>query len=400
MARAPVGLIALLCASFVAIGAGVATLGPALPGLARATQRPLPDLGALLSALFAGMLVGQATAGALVDRYGVRPPMLVSFVAYAVGVFSLPLFTAFGGLLSGGLLMGVGFGMASISCNSLASRLIPTRPGFVLNLINVWYAVGSVAGPFLASLWLARGGEAADLLLVIGAGLLALVPLAWLWAPKREVTAVAPKTPGVRVAQRPWRPSLALLLIGVVVLLYGGVEAGFGGWVASYVQQTIAVTAARAALLTSLFWLSYLFGRIAATVATLSVRPGYVLVATIGVVATGGVLLGLGHGDLTLTVTGIAVLGFGVGPVYPAMFALVTQRFAERPATAVSVTSSIGSLGAIVLPWVMGQALPIADGLVVAWMPAGLGLGMLLVVWLSEVAYRRERRDRTVALAE
>src|SRR5690606_982867 len=120
------------------------------------------------SALFAGMLVGQAAAGLLVDRYGVRPTMLASFAAYAAGVIAIPFATAFAPLLGAGLVMGIGFGMASISVNSLAARLVPTRPGFVLNLANVWYAVGSVAGPLLVSAVLNRGGRAADVLLVAG----------------------------------------------------------------------------------------------------------------------------------------------------------------------------------------------------------------------------------------
>lgn len=390
-------LIALLCAAFVAVGGGVATLGPSLPGLAAVVGRPLPDLGALLSALFAGMLVGQVAAGVLVDRYGVRPTLLVSFVAYGVGILAIPFATALAPLLGAGLVMGLGYGMAAISVNSLAATLVPTRPGFVLNLCNVWYACGSVVGPLLASVVLERGGRAADVLLVAGGLLLGLLPVAWGLVPPPSTSARHPRAGGVPSAA-PWRPSPALIVIGLLVLLYAGVEAGFGGWVASYVQQTIDVSAARAALLTSLFWLSYLVGRMVATVATLKVSPGYVLAATVGLVTVGGFVLGVGHGDQALTVLAIALLGAGVGPLYPAMFALVTARFAERPATAVSITSAIGSVGAVTLPWIMGRLLPLADGLVVAWLPAIYGVGMLAALWLSQRLYRREQPRMDAAL--
>lgn len=391
--RHPVALIALLCAAFVAVGGGVATLGPSLPGLAVVVGRPLPDLGALLSALFAGMLVGQAIAGLLVDRYGVRPTLLASFATYATGIIAIPFATAFVPLLGAGLVMGFGFGLASISVNSLAARLVPTRPGFVLNLANVWYACGSVAGPLLVSVVLARGGRAADVLHVAGALLVVLVPAAWWLVPQTPAEQSRGDAAGA-VPRPPWRPSPALLVIGILVLLYAGVEAGFGGWVASYVQQTLGVSAARGALLTSLFWLSYLVGRMVATVATLAFRPGYVLAATVALIIVGGVVLGAGHGRESLTVAGIALLGAGVGPLYPAMFALVTSRFTERPATAVAVTSAVGSIGAVTLPWVMGRLLPLADGLVVAWLPAIYGVGMLAALLVSERLYRRERARR------
>jgi hypothetical protein len=43
---------------------------------------------------------------------------------------------------------------------------------------------------------------------------------------------------------------------------------------------------------------------------------------------------------------------------------------------------------------VMGRLLPYGDGLVVAWLPALYGVGMLLALWLSQQLYRRERAHR------
>lgn len=389
---APLALIVTLCAIFVAIGGGVAALGPSLPGLATTISRPLPDLGMLLSAVFTGMLVSQASAGALVNRYGTRPVAITAFVLYGVGAGSIPWVGALPSLLGGGLTMGLGFGLSSISVNLLASALVPTRPGFILNLCNVWYAAGTVAGPFLGSLFLARGRPAATTLLVASAGVLCLIPLAWSLIPAPP--AVTARLAEAATAGRApaWRPSPALLSIGVMVLLYGGIEAGFGGWLASYAQLTLAVTPVRAALLTSLFWFSYLLGRITATWATLYFRPGQILAATTVITAAGGAVLGVGHGDQGLAIVAIVLLGFGVGPVYPSMFALVTARFTARPASAVSVAASLGSVGAVVLPWVMGQTLPLAGGRVVSWTPAALAVGMLLSLWLSQRWHQRAAR--------
>lgn len=382
----PALVTGLLCVAFVTIGGSVAVLGPSLPGLAQAIGRPLPDLGALLSALFAGMLVGQVGAGLLVDRIGVRLPMIGSFALFALGVSAIPLVSTLAWLLVSGLVMGLGFGAASISVNTQASRLMPRRPGFVLNLGNVFYACGSVAGPFAASLLLARGGRAVAVLFAAGVVMALLLPAAaWLLPTRAVVAPAAAAGPTIPAAPpRRWRPSASLVCIGVVVMLYGGVEAGFGGWAASYVQLTLRETPARGALLTSLFWFAYLIGRIVATVAALRISPGIVLTATAATITLGGVMLGLGFAHETRTVVAIALLGLGTGPLYPAMFALVTTREAYRPATAVSVASSIGSIGAVVFPWLMGQALPVADGRIVSWMPAGFGVGILAALWASD----------------
>jgi MFS transporter, FHS family, glucose/mannose:H+ symporter len=382
--RALAPLIALLCACFVAIGAGVASVGPAVPEFARATGAPLPSIGLLLSAIYAGMLLAQASAGVVVDRRGVRPMLLASLGVFGAGASALSAAASMPVLLLSGLTMGTGFGMSSMSVNLLATRLMPWRPGFVLNLCNVWYAGGAVAGPFVAGVLLNAGWMARTVLLVDGLALLLLLPVAWRLVPRES--AARPPAAGTRAR---WRPPVALLLIGVLVLLYGGIEAGLAGWLASYTEQTLGVTPARAAMLTSLFWLAYLLGRVSATVATLRVRPGYVLAAAVIVLVAGGAAMGLGHGALGLTGAAIALLGFGTGPVYPAMFALVATRFPERPATALSVVSTLGSSGAIVLPWVMGQLLPVAGGRVLAWMPIGLASGMAIALVLSERLRRR-----------
>lgn len=377
--RALAPLIVLLCACFVAIGAGVASVGPAVPEFARATGAPLPTIGLLLSAIYAGMLMAQASAGVVVDSRGVRPMLLASIAVFGVGAAAVSAATSVPLLLLAGLTMGTGFGLSSMSVNLLATRLMPWRPGFVLNLCNVWYAGGAVAGPFVAGLLLNAGGMARTVLLVDGLALVLLLPVAWRLVPHDHGR---PRTPST--ARPRWRPPAALLLIGVLILLYGGIEAGLAGWLASYTEATLGVSPARAAMLTSLFWLAYLLGRVAATVATLRVRPGHVLAATVLVLVVGGAVMGLGHGLAVSTTTAIALLGFGTGPVYPAMFALVASRFPDRPATALSVVSTIGSSGAIVLPWVMGQVLPIAGGRVLAWLPMGFALGMAMALLLSE----------------
>jgi fucose permease len=168
----------------------------------------------------------------------------------------------------------------------------------------------------------------------------------------------------------------ALLLIGGLVFLYGGIESGFSGWAPTYLERTLGLTAANAALSMSIYWLSYLAGRIVSTAQALRVGPAVVLEGSLVVLVAGGVALAFSVGHAWGTTLALVLLGGATGPIYPSMFGVVTQRFADRAPFAVSAVSTIGCGGAMVLPWAMGLTLPLGNGRVLAAIPLVLALGM------------------------
>lgn len=375
----PRGLIACLCAIFTAMGLSIAALGPALPEFARVAELPVASVGLVYSALFAGYLGSQITATVLLDRRGTRVVILASLVLFALGTLGLGLAVGLTTLLGASAVLGSGYGFGTISMNLVASRLLTHRPAFVVNLVNVLYGVGTVTGPLITSVLLREGGQARVVPAVGGVAAIALFPWAWkvlpddAGGPLREAV---PTTAGRAVPG-------ALLLFGVLVFLYGGVEAGFSGWAATYLERTIAVTPARAAFLTSLYWLAYVGGRVVSTALALRVGPALVLEGALAVLTAGGVLLAVSVGHAAGTTAALLLLGFATGPVYPSMFGAVTQRFADRAAFAVSAVAAIGCIGAILLPWAMGLTLPLAGGRVLAATPVLLALGMWAAYRLS-----------------
>ena len=169
----------------------------------------------------------------------------------------------------------------------------------------------------------------------------------------------------------------------MLVFLYGGVESGFSGWAPTYLERTLGVTPASAALATSIYWLSYVIGRVVSTALALRIGPAVVLQGALGVLTAGGVVLALSVGHAGMTTLALVLLGGATGPIYPSMFGVVTQRFADRAAFAVSAVSAIGCGGAMLLPWVMGLTLPLAGGRVLAAIPLALALGMWAAYRLS-----------------
>lgn len=383
----PHALIALLCAVFAALGAAIASIGPALPEFARVARVDVSTVGLVYTALFGGYLASQVTSTFLLERIGTRIAILWALAVLAVGTAGLAVTSTLATLLVSSAVLGAGYGFSTIGINLVASRLLPYRPAFVVNLINALYGVGTVCGPLITSVLLRQGGQARWVPAVGGLAVVLLLP----WAIR-----VLPTADPWHAVDRPAsteahaRLPVALILIGLLVFLYGGVESGLSGWAPTYLERTLGVSPAAAALSVSLYWLAYLTGRIVSTALAFRVGPATLLRGALVVLVAGGVALALSVGHGWGTTLALVLLGGATGPIYPSMFGLVTQRFADRAAYAVSVVSTIGCVGAMLLPWVMGVTLPWRGGQVLASTPLVLAAGMWLALHLASRSFTSE----------
>lgn len=370
---APRALIAFLSLAFVGLGLSIASIGPALPEFAAVAGLPVSSAGVLYSALFAGFLLSQISATLVLERTGTRVVIPWALAVFAAGTVGLAMAVGVASMLTASAVLGMGYGSCTIAINLVASRLLTHRPAFVVNLINAVYGVGTVSGPLIASWTLGSGGRATWVPAVGGLAALALLPWAWRVLPDDGQGRLREAVPRARGSRR---LPLALVLIGALVFMYGGVESGFSGWAPTYLERTLAMAPASAALWTSVYWLSYLAGRIISTGLALRVGPEAVLQGSLAVLTAGGVALAVSVGHPAGTTLGLILLGGATGPIYPSMFGVVTQRFADRAAFAVSAVSAIGCGGAMLLPWAMGLTLPLAGGRVLAAIPLALAIGM------------------------
>jgi FHS family glucose/mannose:H+ symporter-like MFS transporter len=373
-----VRLIVWLGAVLAALGAVVASIGPLLPALGRATGSDVASTGLVISALFGGMLCAQALSAVAMNRAGARRVVGGALVLCAAGCWGLSAATSLGSLLVVGAVMGVGYGLASIAINLVASRLIASRPGLVINICNACYGVGAVVGPLVVSAFLRDGSNARVVFAGAALLLVALLPLAGLVPTTQTQTAAAGRAP---------LPRRALALTALLMALGGGIEAGFAGWLATYAERTLAFSAAGAAVLTSQYWASYLAGRLIVTAASVRLPPEPLLAGTVGLLVVGSVALALSGAAVTATMA-TWLLGAAVGPVYPLVFGVLTRQFAARATDAAATVATAGSVGATVLPWVMGLTLPLAGGHGLAISTAALAVGMAITMGLARSAPR------------
>ncbi len=339
---------------FIAIGMLAAILGPALPTLADRTGTGLASIGVLVTTSYLGTLVAQIVAGPLNDRLGQRPVMLVGIVMGALGTLVMALSRSLWLAALASSVFGIGFGALDVSTNLLIAQRFAHRSVPVLNLLHVFFGAGSIVGPAVAGLALDQAGTAIPAFWVGIAVVLLPVPLVLRLAP--GPLAPAESENGALTASFRYRHPL-LWLLGAILLLYVGVEAGLGAWITAYVARSTPAGEEIGALVTSAYWAALTVGRVLGAAYGGRFTPYHVLRASLWGMLAGGIVLALGTGNLALTVIAVLVIGLFSGPPFPTVIAIVTMTFKSAPGKATSVITALASVGAAVMPWIMGVLL-------------------------------------------
>jgi MFS transporter, FHS family, glucose/mannose:H+ symporter len=335
-------------ATIFMLGVATSLLGPSLPGLAGRVRIALPQAGLF----FTFLSLGSVTATLLVARWMDQPlrHALVTAGALLAGC-ALMLVAAsrtFAGAGAAVALLGLAMSTAGTAPNAIIADLYRQRAGQMLNALHLGSGAGSFVGPILIAGSNRLGGGYAEAFRLAGA-LYLLVGLLWIFSrPPRPLGATGDdKASG--------GPSLvALIPLFLFAALYLGTEQALGGWLFTYGRQSAALDASSASLLTALFWLSVVAGRLAAIGILGRVGNHVLLLGGVLLGAAGIVVLVLGSLFLPLLWLGTIVTGLGLGPLFPTTLALGAQLAPTRAGAVSSLLVASGLIGVMVLPYASG----------------------------------------------
>ena len=365
------------CAVFFALGMINASFGPALAELAQHTASDLAQIGGLFTAYFAGALLSQVLAGPLVDRLGQRPVLVAGMAVTACGVLATAFAPSLPLLIGSAALAGFGFGATGVAVNVLISATFAARRAAALNLVNVFFGLGSFVGPALAGATL-RFGNTALPPLGLGALLMGatIIPLARMRLDRPPLATVVTPVPSIY-------GSLPLWAVGALFVLSVDSESGMGAWTSTYAARTVALDAATAALVTSAYWLALTVGRlIGAAIGTRLPATTLLRACLIGAALGAGLLLAT-VGNLPLTLAAIALIGLCFGPIFPTAFAQISTRYQRAAGAAAGVVIPMGSLGGAIIPLLQGSLLASSGPVAAMRVIAASTLGMIALEAIS-----------------
>lgn len=335
-------------AAFIGLGLISASLGPTLPGLAEQTGTSLGAISFLFTTRATGYMVGSLLGGRFYDLFPGHPVMAGALVLMGLGMFFAP-FTPLLWLLALLLfLVGLGEGGLDVGGNTLIVWIHRARVGPYMNALHFFFGLGAFISPLVVAWAIAQSGGISWAYWLLALGVVPMV-IALLRLVGPQPIAVQDKhTEPVSIN---WRLAG---LCAFFMFLYVGAEVSVAGWLYTYAIELDLADATSAAYLTSVFWGALTVGRLLSIPIAARFRPRSILMADLA-----GCLIGVG---LILALPGqswaLWAGTFGVGLSMASIFPTVLT-WAERRMTMSGLVTSwflVGaSLGAMFLPWLIGQ---------------------------------------------
>ena len=218
---------------FFVIGIVTVLLGQVLPVLSSRLSLNDAESGLLLSAQFAGALLGTLSVGQLIRRLGFPTASLIGLILIALGLPALNS-QSFVICWLGIFVYGSGIGMAIPAVNLLTIEFTPPeRQSSAVNLLNFGWGVGAICSqPFAAAM---SGGNSLVLLTVTLVVALLAVAICFIFVIRKSRGGAdddsMPEPPS-----RIWSRPDAWLFVAFAFFTIG-VEGGIHGWLTTYSES-------------------------------------------------------------------------------------------------------------------------------------------------------------------
>ena len=322
----------------------------------------------LFSAQALGYLFGSLLAAPGIDRRWGNRLLAGSLVGLAVVVALVPLLSSLWALAVVFCLIGTGAGAIDLASNTLLVWSRGDGVGPSMNALHFAFGVGAVTAPLLVQFSL----SSTDGLSVacLATAVVALAAAGWVLTRHTPVMASHPDhAPEHDAASGRRTTTRRLAVIAGFFVLYVGLEMGAGGWLFAYAEAQDLGGSGFAALLTTMFWGAFTFGRLVAVGLSHRFRPAQLLTgsAVLAIAASAG--LAVTGRSAGATLVAVVVLGLALAPQYPTMMTVAGQHL-HLTGRATSWFIGASAAGGLVLPWLIGQLF------------GGIGAGTMPVVVL------------------
>ncbi len=336
------------CLGLLLFGIGLITLGSVAAGLMDKFTLDEAAAGTLFSIMPFGILTGSLIFGPLCDKYGYKAFLIISCIcmfagfqgiAYSNEISLLKIFIFVFGLAGGAINGATNAVVADISMENKAANL---------SLLGVSFAIGALGMPFILG---TLEGQYSFSAILSSIGFLTLFAAVFFMA----IAFPPPKQKqGIPVLQgtRFFKDNL-ILMIAFFLFCQSSYEAVINNWTTTFLIDQLNVSRSNALYALSLYVAGMAVARLLVGSIFRRVRPQSVMYVSLAMLFIGASLMKLNQ-SFELSVLGLIITGGGLASGFPVMLGFVSERYADRSATAFSFVLVIALIGNILVTYLMG----------------------------------------------
>jgi fucose permease len=340
-------ILAAILAIFV-YGIIAAMFGTTIPALAKEFTLSDSQAGFIFTAYALGLTIASISVGPLIDNKGKKVGLLLGLGLVAAALYGLATASSYDLTIAFAVLLGLGGGIIVTGANALVSDINPAKRGSVMNGLNLFFGLGGMVTPLLASDLL--GGDRVKVFYFAAA--LATITLAVHFMTKM------PAPTGERGFKAGEMGSLlsqpVLYLLAAFLFLYVACEVGVWNWLAKHLIAQGLPEATALRILSFGFALGILLGRVAVAPVLIKVPAATVTLASAVLMAITTYAM-LQTNDPTSAGVAVFFAGIAMAPVFPTTLAMVGGAFPNRTATAMGIVITCGWIGLLVSSPIIGS---------------------------------------------
>jgi MFS family permease len=366
---------------FLLFGAALGAWTSRVPAVKEHLRLSDGRLSLALLAFAAGCIVGMAVLGRLTDRLG--PTRVMVPCGLAEGVLLIP--PAYAptllALCSALFMFGAVHGTLNIAMNASATEVQRAWGTPIMSSFHAVYSIGGFLGAIAGGLFARAGAGAGVTFVCVGSAAVVLAVWSAVWAVPSSALTVPEPPPAVDATGAPSGSGrmLGLVLLGLLALFALVGEGAAADWSAVYERDNLHTGAGFAAYAYAAFAIAMTIGRVCGDWLTRRFGP-------VALVRVSGVLAAAGLGGALLVakpyagLVGFGCLGLGLACIAPQVYSAAGNRDPARAGRALSLVVSIGYLGFLLGPVLIGSASTQVG------LPAALSIPVVLALILSASA--------------
>ncbi len=335
-----------ICLTAIAVCVNFSNYGSLIPVLHSALHIDDGQVGLFSTVLFLSIIVSCVPGGILADRFGSRPIMLVGLFLTTAGSLLFPVFPHFIWMVACRALIGLGSGVALVSCGHACAQLGKHEPlgqGLQGGAAQLGTGLGLVSMAFLQELLGWRNA-------LFVCGILGVVAwIVWLWYPKEVRSAHRGDQPAEKPALAVRTP--AVWMLGLANMGTFGLADAIMAWISVYFINVYGLPLAFAGTLGSMALFGGIFfqplgGLLLARLQkpVLLIRIGTVM-SLLSVIA-----LALPFHFFPLAIVGLILFAVGTTLPFAALFSsasMVGKRSGAGAGISQALVANLASLAAV-----------------------------------------------------